>query len=157
MRTFAKKCANIIARILPISFWEFTEYASAYFAGKGSGSDSVTEETKVAVSIVKGKDDLVLFDVGANKGEWSAQMLNVLGPKVVKVYQFEPSPRNGEFLQKHFSDKRVSLVPCAVSDHEGRMDLFSDVPGSGMASLYKRRLDHAHVSLKEVTSISAIT
>jgi FkbM family methyltransferase len=157
MRKFAKKCAVVLARMFPVSFWEFVEYSSAYLAGKGSGGDSVVEEAKAAARIIERKDGLVLFDVGANKGDWSAEMMRLVGSSVAKLYQFEPSPHNGEFLKKRFSDARISLAPFAVSDREGNTNLFSDVPGSGMASLYKRRLDHAHISLKESVGVSTIT
>jgi FkbM family methyltransferase len=149
--------ALALSALLPAGFWEKFEYVAAYFAGKGSGSDSVAAEARVAVRIVEGKDGLILFDVGANKGDWGADMIRTLGPAVTKLYEFEPAPHNIKILRDRFSDTRISVVPSAVSDHEGKTELFSDVPGSGMASLYNRRLGHAHISLNEKTSISTVT
>jgi FkbM family methyltransferase len=131
---------------------------SAYFQGKGSGSDSVVDEANAAQSFLAHEDNLVLFDVGANKGNWTAEMLRAVSFRIGKVYQFEPSSDNIKFLEQRFSgNAKVSLAPFAVGSEKKAAELFSDVPGSGMASLYKRRLDHFKTSLDSTSKISVIT
>jgi FkbM family methyltransferase len=152
-----ERIITMASGIFPAALWEKLEYASAFFAGKGSGSRSFTAEAKAASRFMQG-DDLVLFDVGTNKGDWTEEMLHRAGPRVKAIYQFEPSPHNIQILKKKFSaDPRITLMPFAVSDKKGEADLFSDVPGSGMASLYKRKLDHHNIFLKESSRIAAVT
>jgi FkbM family methyltransferase len=133
------------------------EYVGAYFAGKGSGSNSVKEEVAAAFKFIKG-DDLVIFDIGANVGDWTEEALRVAGGRIKKIYQFEPSAYNVEILRKRFNgDVRVQVLPYAASDHSGSAELFSDAPGSTIASLYRRRLDHFNMDLKDVIHIETIT
>ncbi len=145
-----------MSRLIPAGLWEHMEYASAYFAGKGSGSDSLGAEMRAAAGFMKG-DALVIFDVGANHGDWTDAAFALLGKRVAAIYQFEPSEHNISLLKKKFSDPRVILIPCAASDRAGDAELFLDVPGSGMASLYKRKLDHANIALKDAAHIRTTT
>jgi FkbM family methyltransferase len=155
-----KKFLEIISGIIPVVFWEKIEYASAYFAGKGSGSASLEPEVTAALHSIKsaGEHKLVVFDVGTNKGDWTAEMLRQAGSRIEKIYQFEPSPHNIVLLKERYAnDPRVNLVPFAVSDKKGSAELFSDVPGSGIASLHKRNLEHFNISMEDHASVEMIT
>jgi FkbM family methyltransferase len=56
---------------------------------------------------------------------------------------FEPQPEAANQLRARFGgEHRVSLHETALSDAPGRASLWADFPGSGLASLNKRRLDH---------------
>ncbi len=152
-----KRFFGAISRIIPAAGWDKLEYIGAYFAGKGSGSNSIKEEVAAAFRFIKGSN-LVIFDIGANKGDWTEEVLRVAGGRIKKIYQFEPSAHNVDILRKRFDgDSRIQLLPYAVSDHNGSAELFSDAPGSVIASLYKRKLDHFNMNLKDVTHIETIT
>lgn len=151
-----KRLLEIVSGILPAAAWEKIEYAAAYFAGKGSGSASLAAEVKAAARFMHG-EGLVVFDVGANKGDWTAALFDRLGSRVSSVYQFEPSPHNVALLEKRFSNGKVLLVPRAASDGKGEAELFSDAPGSGAASLHHRRLDHFDISLDTSTRVATVT
>jgi len=151
-----------IARLLsifPQKFWEKTEYVGAYAQGKGAGSSSLDAEVKAAERFIPhDQNGLVFFDVGANQGHWAADAVTLFGDRLKKIYLFEPSPHNVALLEKTFSsDGRVSVVANAVSDGRGSAQLFSDVPGSGIASLHKRNLKHFGVAMDITVSISTIT
>jgi len=114
-----KKIITAFSGIIPTALWEKMEYVSAYFAGKGSGSSSLEAEIRAAARFTDGSD-LILLDVGANKGDWTAMVLDAFGSRVKKIYQFEPSAHNVALLKERFrSDARVSLVSSAVSDKKG--------------------------------------
>jgi FkbM family methyltransferase len=143
--------------LFPTRLWSIIEAASAYFQGKGSGSDFPKGEVKAALQCVTG-DNLVFFDVGANHGDWTAELLSRAGLRIKMIYLFEPSPVNQELLKKRFAgDERVTIVTAAVSDKKGSAQLFSDIPGSGQASLYKRKLDYANIVFTESLDVSTIT
>ena len=55
----------------------------------------------------------------------------------------------------HFENVRV--VECALSDHEGSATLFSDRPGSGLASLAHRDLRHVGLEHSIETSVRTMT
>jgi FkbM family methyltransferase len=75
----------------------------------------------------------VAVDIGCHKGAYTYWMRRRVGPSGA-VYAFEPQPKQVEYLRQAFSAMRydnVVLVPMAVSDHCGQMELH--VPdGQGM-------------------------
>jgi FkbM family methyltransferase len=152
-----KKSALFLSRVLPSAIWEKIEYASAYFSGKGAGSNSLEAEIRAAAKFLPG-ESLVILDVGANHGDWTEVALEHFGKNIEAIYQFEPSGHNIDLLRKKFSkDPRISLVPYAVSDHAGEADLFADAPGSGMSSLHKRNLEHFNISLQKTDHVRTVT
>lgn len=84
-----------------------------------------------------------LFDVGANVGTWTKNALHVFEEHPVEIYAFEPSLYPFEQLKTSFQHQQnVHPFALGLSDEEGASFLFSNEPASGIASLYRRRLDH---------------
>ncbi len=70
------------------------------------------------------KDDII-FDIGACIGIYSLH----LSPFCKLVYSFEPDPKFQKRIKKNIklnSAKNIILVPYAVSNSEGVVDLFTD-------------------------------
>ncbi len=110
----------------------------AFIQGKGSGAGwDIDAETKAALSVLKRRSDLVLFDVGANVGDWTVQMLASLDDSCT-IYQFEPTKECREVL-KGQARPNVILVPFAVGDIDGKAEIYS-IAGvkAKSASLYAR-------------------
>src|SRR4051812_9832097 len=101
MKNLIKKIAVVCAQILPVRWWGFLERASAYFQGKGSGSDFLEGEVVAAARVMRG-DALVVFDVGANHGDWTEAILQFMKVRIARIYQFEPSSHNVDLLKKKF-------------------------------------------------------
>lgn len=80
----------------------------------------------------------VVFDVGANVGQYASMILSVR-PEV-ELHCFEPSPACQRALREAVGN-RAHVHEIALSSTSGTKDLFGQ-PGSGLASLYNRRLDH---------------
>ena len=119
---------------------EYSEKGTQWLQGKGYGSASIGREVSAALPLLP-TADAVVFDVGANKGAWTRELLARAGSKLSAVYCFEPSRHNHESLCS-IRDERVTLIKRAVSDQATRATLYSEAGGSGMASLAHRRLDH---------------
>jgi FkbM family methyltransferase len=117
------------------------------FQGKGSGGHSVEAEVLTAMAFLPA-EGAVVFDIGANKGLWSRAMLRQAGPRLVRLVAFEPSNHNGAALEG-ISDPRFTLVPQGISDRNGSAQLHMDAPGSGLASLSKRNLDHVGIEMRQ--------
>lgn len=126
--------------------------------GTGSGFETSGEMFcfKYAKKKFEGANGLCVFDVGANIGDYTQTVLDVL-PSVT-VHAFEPARGTFESLEKRFrGNKNVVLNAIGLSDTRGEAVLYSDASRSGMASVYKRRLDHFDVAMDEKESIELLT
>jgi FkbM family methyltransferase len=121
--------------------------------GKGYGSTSLKNEVKATKKFVKGG---VFFDVGANKGLYTKEILTQYAHTTTEIHLFEPSKElTAKYL--NFADNRVRVNNFALSNSTGTGLLYK-VPGnSGLNSLTKRRLDHFDVTMDEVEEINTIT
>ena len=78
----------------------------------------------------------VIFDVGANVGSYTKQALEICGDGAV-VYAFEPGGAAFARLQKLFgTHPRVHLLNAGIGAAQGTATLWSDAPGSVLASTY---------------------
>jgi FkbM family methyltransferase len=115
--------------------------------GKGAGGHSVEDEVRTALDFLPSTGAIVL-DIGANKGLWSRAMLRKAGGRLARLVAFEPSSHNWADLDT-ITDPRFSLIRKGVADREGTAELHMDAPGSGLASLSKRNLDHVGLEMRE--------
>lgn len=84
---------------------------------------------------------VVLFDVGANNGDYSAMIRAECSAAHLEseVHLFEPMVASAESLERRFArDRSMHIVHAAVSDTVGETCLYADAPGSRLASLYRR-------------------
>ncbi len=80
----------------------------------------------------------VVFDVGANKGDWSKLWLS--RNKNAEMHLFEPSQLLFKSLKEQFKEQNLFISNTALGDKSGKFNLFYDYSGSGLASLTKRDL-----------------
>lgn len=106
-----------------------------YSLGRGAGAGwELGPEVAVALSCIRSENPVV-FDVGANIGDWSAHYRTLM-PKG-RLFIFEPQPP----CQNAIVEKRIpnaELVKAAVGRQRGRLSLFSSSATDGSASLHKR-------------------
>jgi FkbM family methyltransferase len=106
--------------------------------GTASAVDS-GEETSIRTC----GPDAVVFDVGANMGQFAHLVHTVLKPPY-RLYCFEPSRE--AFLQLKQNASHATLSNIALGDVPGQRVLHSDRPGSGLASFTLRNLEHYGIS-----------
>lgn len=90
-------------------------------------------------------EPICVFDVGANTGQFISSVLMPLqsAGRPLEIHAFEPSPVAFQTLRETFGGKsNVHLNNFGLSHENGEVQLFSDRPGSSLASLSRRRLDH---------------
>lgn len=131
------------------------EKSFALLQGKGAGSFSIDDEVRLALRLMHG-NELVLLDVGANKGLWTSALLKQAANRFCAAYLFEPSAHN-LLLLGAIADARVTIVPAAVGAVAGRAVLYADSPGSGLASLTRRNLAHKGLKLDREEAVDLIT
>lgn len=130
--------------------------------GLGYGWDTPAEEARAIFRLLPERD-AVLFDLGAHHGEWSATVLRDWPGTVRAVHAFEPSQENcawmKQFLIAQAPDALRSLLiwPFAVSSNAGHATLYGDRPGSGLASLVHRDLEHMALAHEPTSEVETIT
>lgn len=123
--------------------------------GKGSGTGwDMSGEVTAALSFLKDAPDPVIFDVGANHGDWTRGIWRALHKG--HYFAFEPQSGCQESLAAS-GIPTLTIISSALSDQPGEMTLHSDFDGSGLASFYERSetyLDHpSRVARVPVTTV----
>jgi FkbM family methyltransferase len=98
------------------------------------------EEALIEKLALRLPSDAVLFDVGANKGDYTLALLRHTGADV-RIFTFEPGARAFKQLSGSVSSApNVRLERIGFGDRTGTVDLFADAEGSVLASVYPRRV-----------------
>jgi FkbM family methyltransferase len=133
---------------------KFIERVAAYLQGKGYGSASIRQENELVHKLLN-KKPVLAIDIGCNIGEYTAEIRR-RNPSA-EIHTFEPSATNIKILNERFTnDKKIVILPFAISDKTGLATLFSDKAGSGLGSLTQRKLDHFNIDFNVKESINTI-
>lgn len=136
-------------------FLRFVEKQVMRGLGKGHGTKTIAAEIKGITQLLGSSDISVCVDIGGNVGNYTAELLSRC-PNA-EIYTFEPASTNIVKLRERFENQpRVHLLPYAVSDHASQSTLYSDSPGSGLASLSKRNLDHLKIDFDVTETVETI-
>lgn len=100
-----------------------------------------------------------IFDVGANRGQFLQLALRKLSGRRAVIHSFEPGRDAFATLRAvggTLPDVRLNIV--ALGRARGSGTPFSDTPGSGLASMTRRRLEHHRVAfrLREPVTIETL-
>ena len=125
--------------------------------GQGYGTSTTTQEARLAMAFFKSMpNELKILDVGANIGDYTAACLEI--SENIQIRSFEPSPVANQILRNRFAHQSaVRVIELALGAESGTKVLYSDEPGSGMASLTKRRLDHHKIFFSNQNIVSVVT
>lgn len=152
---------NILKRSKNQTVWEDVFQLSLRKMNYGNGSEfnesgelEMLQRVKRALS---GKDPITVFDVGANVGKYALELAKHFGPSA-KIYSFEPSAKTFEIFCKNTQGAR-NIIPhnFGFSDQATNQVLFTNTEGSGLASVYRRKLDHFGISMNQQETIQLST
>jgi FkbM family methyltransferase len=136
---------RIICLLIPQKVFYYIENLSCQLQGKGLGGYSIIREVNSCKKLLKNRNIQIIFDVGANKGDYTAELLKHY--KQANYYLFEPSLLNYQKLNLKFANlKNIRIINQALGDKDSDGFLYSDQSGSGLGSLIKRRLDHLNIN-----------
>lgn len=124
-------------------------FVANYLMGIGAGAQaSSSGEVGILRKLQRNNDaSLVIFDVGANKGQFLRLALQETKSELTEIHCFEPSKVAFEALNAAYGAYgNVRLNNTALAAERGHVVLYFDQPGSGLASLTKRRLEHFGIS-----------
>lgn len=100
------------------------------------------------------KNDVVIFDIGANIGEYAQMINNKSNGIIIDLQLFEPTKNCFNTLFHKFKhNSNIRLNNFGVSDSDGVAEIFYDKEQSGLASLYQRNLDSYGLELNKSETI----
>jgi FkbM family methyltransferase len=122
-----------------------------------SGELNVLHYIKSRLESSKQANGWLIFDVGANIGDYSLLLSEVFGAKA-EIYSFEPSLKTFKKLKASTDGKvKGSLFNFGFGDQPSQTTLYSNTDESGLASVYKRRLDHFNIDMSQTEEIEIRT
>jgi FkbM family methyltransferase len=98
----------------------------------GSGEKEVL---RLVGKIFKKNDKVIIFDVGANVGEYSLQIAEEVGEKA-KIFAFEPSQETFQFLKHKTSSFNVNCFNLALGSNDEIKSFYYDSESSTLASFF---------------------
>ncbi len=142
--------------------WErlFRTALSGMNIGEGGGVVCSGESfvLDVLFANLNSQPPFIIFDVGANVGDYAEQVISKLSNKV-ELYCFEPAASSYSRLESRLAGREgVHLSNIAMGEKDDSLILYSNAPESGIASFYKRRLDHFGITMEipETVKVSTI-
>lgn len=143
---FSGKCASQ-------DFFEFLLLLSLYGMNIGKGDNIEKDGEKKILEYIKRRleksSNIVVFDVGANIGNYSIFLKDTFGEKAT-IHAFEPSKETFNTLRKNLNKlTKFELHNLGLGNKNGKMLLFKNAERSGLSSVYKRRLDHLNIDMNE--------
>lgn len=136
-------------------------YMSQYLMGIGSGTSAAASGEEAVVALAarrRTEGPLCVFDVGANQGQYLRLALKILAGRDLVAHAFEPSCTAFRALREAVGGRsNVHLNNCALGSARGSATLYYDRPGSGLASLTRRRLDHLDIEFGLSESVAVDT
>jgi len=115
-----------------------------------------------AIKYVKNKlasqKEFVLFDGGANIGDYTKCLIEIFADADYCIYAFEPSETTFRQLKENLTAySNIYFANKALGELDGFMTLYKDEEASGHASVYQRRLEHVNIAMDKHEKIGVVT
>lgn len=153
---------KILRNINSQAFWEQLFGLTLKRMNYGNGGDFEESGELNVFKLIKNKftqeEKLIIFDVGANVGNYSKALANFFSSRAT-IHAFEPSHTTyGLFMET--TNGLPNIIPnnFGLSSMENKEVLYTNLGGSGLASVYHRNLDHFGISMdiEETVNMSTI-
>lgn len=152
---------KVLSKISDSSFWETLYNLSLKQMNFGNGGEFSQSGELFVLKFIQNKlekeSNIIIFDVGANIGNYS-KAVNEIYTSKTKIFSFEPSKRTFElFLKNTLNLENIIPHNFGFSDKEHNQILYSNSEGSGLASVYHRKLDHYGINMDKTEKIKLTT
>ena len=142
-------------------FYESLFRLSLHGMNYGNGGDYQKSGELNVLSYVKDRfrneKKIVVFDVGANVGNYSIAVARTLGEKAT-IHCFEPSAKTYVLLAKNTAGlNNITLNNFGIGEVASSRLLYTDREGSGLASVYQRELGYMGVTMDVSEEIKVST
>jgi FkbM family methyltransferase len=140
---------------------EKTARLAQYGQGIGAAGRPGARADKSVLRRVKraGEKPLVIFDVGANRGDYVQLALVQFANQPLMIHAFEPSAAAFAELSRRWAARNeVVLSNTALGSEAGERTLYCDVAGSELGSLYQRLIEHhdLHLTSRELVRVETL-
>ncbi len=133
-------------------FFETLNFISLIGMNHGIGVGNIeTSGEKKALKYIKknltksntiAKRNFVLFDVGANIGSYSKEIIKIFDLEKYSLFSFEPSLYTFNILSKNIkTNNNIRLINIGLSNIAQKLTLYNDFLGCGDSSVIKRNLE----------------
>ena len=121
------------------NFYHFIHKILLKLMGYGLGGKiEMNGEEKIIQKLLKEEISPVVFDVGANNGEYSKIVLNV--NRNSQIHLFEPNPKLSQELNKSFGLlKNITINNIGLGEIEGKYFFYVYPHKNSLSSIYNRR------------------
>ena len=128
-----------------------------YGGGQSVSNSGELEALAFGLRSLGDPPSIVLFDVGANNGEYCDAALSLLGPGA-RVLSFEPQASSFNLLSARFqNDPRVTLRKLALGREPGEVDLFYSADSESTASLHGLKSSgHGRSETVEISTVDQV-
>jgi len=133
---------------------------SHYLMGIGTGNDVSSSGEHAILSRLKENSPApyTIFDVGANAGQFFSLVRRCLSSSEYTIHCFEPGKTTFETLKANVKPEAgIILNNFGLGKTKGHFSLYYDNPGSGLASLTQRRLDHLNIDFSPSETVQIET
>lgn len=133
---------------------------SQWLQGIGAGSDVADSGERAVLALLRQRSQppLVVFDVGANQGQFLDMVRTALDGVASTIHCFEPGKATFAMLKTgRDTIPNVVFNNVAVGREAGQATLWYDQEGSGIASMTRRDLAHFGVSFEKSETVTTIT
>ena len=130
--------SKILRNKIFYSFWKKLNEVSSYGMnfGVASGYADYSGELYIIKQLKKDLRNGVIFDIGANVGDWSKFVIEEYKDITCKLYMFEPSLITFEQLKNNITQtKDVFSYPIGFGDKKESLQMFYDNEAQGSASI----------------------
>lgn len=134
--------------------------ASQDLMGIGSGDGVLASGESSVFHVLRHRlnPPYCIFDIGANKGQFLQLILDNIAVDDFSIHCFEPGKETFKILRESAGkDRRITLNNIGIGKEKGEAILHFDRPGSGLASLTKRRLDHFGIDFNNSEKVEIST
>lgn len=132
-----KKIIVFLSFLLPLFVRRLLFQVFAQSLGKGFDFGSMNKEFNLLKKFID-KDPKILIDVGANKGDYSDEMIK--NYPNAKIYIFEPQKYLYDKLnEKYKKNNNIKIYNIALDKTENEALLIKGFDGDGEASIYLRK------------------
>lgn len=124
-------------------------------------------QLQLLAKFAKAKERLVVFDVGANIGDWTyfllQEVVNSRTDVHIAVHSFEPVPSTFDILlsriSNHINQGEIYLRPLAISSKDGtaRMYIYGEAAGTNSLHSSSINLEQKYITVEKSTLDSYCT
>lgn len=137
--------------------WTASKAQALMGIGSGTSPESSGEAGIFPLLLRRRQPPYCVFDVGANRGQFLAMARAQFAGRPVRFHAFEPGRATFEMLCSTSEGPDATLNNAALGREAGPLTLYADEPGSGMASLTRRRLGHFGIAIAHEEQVAVTT